>query len=152
MWHPTRNGRALEPRIGSNCKGWWQCTKKCSETQQPHVWRSTRHVKDKLGCLICANLVVCPCGCNSLEAQHPNIAAMWDSHKATTRTVAVNDTRRFRWRGIACQQPVSFTATIRMMLNHRHQKAYRRFAEFNNVYRKQMALLGIRECHGDWIV
>jgi hypothetical protein len=111
--------------------------------------------------MVCAGLVVCKhlsggsCShaCNSLEVLLPKMLDKWDTLEnrgISPKDVAVNDTRRFWWTGIVCQQPVSFPATIRMRLDHCNKKASRGFAGCYNIYRRQQAMLGIRECHGDW--
>jgi hypothetical protein len=101
------NGRALEcvATLDSNRKIWWQCTKACDDGTL-HAWRATPRVKDKLGCQVCADLVVCRCSnrCNSLVRQQPELAKKWATKSnivwhphANPENVTLNDTRQFCW-------------------------------------------------------
>lgn len=120
MWHPSLNGRALEvvARPESNRKVYWQCDCLCPVSKQPHVWRASRRVKDKLGCPVCALTTICTScssGCNSIQALCPKIAIFSGKDP---KLIAPNSSRRFHWCGFVRQQQVSIWATVRMVREH----------------------------------
>jgi hypothetical protein len=63
---------------GSEKKTWWLCKKGCGH----HSWYATVKTRTKgSGCAICANVSLCPCGCNSLLKRFPDIAQEFDEVK-----------------------------------------------------------------------
>jgi hypothetical protein len=94
MWDYDKNnqtfGENITPKIvttGSTYNIWWKCNKGCGN----HSWQSliSNITKQKRvnECPICADIRVCPCGCNSLATKYPNLMMQWNHKKIEMITI-----------------------------------------------------------------